>query len=99
MKKEITYSRQLTNLIKKAGFNVSFSYGKNAGSSIVMRSSGFNVKKEKRNIRYKDSVYFQFKVTGDNEMLEEIKRYLDSLGYMTGKVLFNEFIVLGLKIK
>ena len=89
-------SIEITNALKKAGFIVSKSYGRNSGSVIVMKSKGFNVSKSNRNSKFKGGVVSKFVVSSDdNNYLSEIKSVLKNLGYVTSEVKFNELFIAG----
>lgn len=96
-----TSTRNLTNTIKNGGFDVSTSYGRNAGSVIVLRSKGFNVSKSNKLSKLgENELVEQYVVTSDsNEYLEEIKKYLISIGYITSVVRFQKLFVAGQTVK
>lgn len=90
---------QITNFLKKQGFEVSQSYGRNAGSTYVRSSKGFNVKKNKR-MNYNGAKHMTFVVeSNQDETLENIRKILLENNYSALKPKFGRMVVLGYKLE
>lgn len=93
-------SIEITNFLKKNGFEVSTSYGRNAGSSVVRRKKGFKVRKnDKYAILGKSEVIIYYRVECYGIDSEPISAALKEGNYLVLKTRPNEVFVGGVKVR
>lgn len=99
MKNRVSTAIEITNLLKENGYDVSKSYGRNAGSTFVDSSKGINVSKNKKLATYGNEVIQYFKVTCTKVSDREIAEILKKENYIVLRFGFGEVLLAGKKIR